>query len=97
MAPPPRFRCPACRYDLTGQVDGLERSGGTVRAETPLTCPECGSTATLAAAADTTDEQGRGPVYFLLWVVSAIMLLGGCGCGLTTLAYVAMNAFGGSP
>lgn len=97
MAPPPRFRCPACRYDLSGQVEGLERSGGPVRAETPLTCPECGSPTTLAAAADVTDEQGRGPVYFLLWVVSAFMLLGGCGCGLATLAYAAINALGGAP
>lgn len=91
-----RFRCPACRYDLTGHVAGLEHAGEPIRGETILTCPECGSSTTLAAATDPPEEEGRGPVYFVLWVISALILLLSCGCGLTTLIYAAANSLGGA-
>jgi len=64
--------CPRCHHDLAGIFDE------TADPETEVTCPECGGGFTLAELARATPGP-RGWAYFLMWLVSVLMVLGCCG------------------
>jgi hypothetical protein len=74
----PTLHCPRCRHELTG-LPGTEGIGDWADLGDVLTCPECGCRTTLAAALDG-PEGGRGPAYFVLWLVSVVMVLVLAGC-----------------
>ena len=88
----PTLHCPRCRHELTG----LPGAGPGADPETALVCPECGRATTVLAALDVPGGD-RGWGFFLLWVVSGLMVLMLGGCVLTVLGALVWSAVGRGP
>lgn len=93
--PRPTLHCPRCRHELTGlpgtdSLDGWADLGGV------LTCPECGSLTTLMAALDK-PAGWRGPGYFVLWLISVLMVLVLAGCIVSVVVAVVWSAVSPQP
>lgn len=91
----PTLHCPRCRHDLAG-LPGTEGLGKWADLGGVLICPECGTRTTLVAALDAPGGD-RGWGYFVLWVVSAVMVLVLGGCLLTVLGAIIWSAAGPGP
>jgi hypothetical protein len=91
----PTLHCPRCRHELTG-LPGTEGIGDWADLGGVLTCPECGSPTTLMAALDG-PEGGRGPWYFVLWLVSVLMVLVLAGCVVSIIVAVVWSAVSPQP
>lgn len=95
-SPAPTLHCPRCRHDLSGLPGAGLNAGLGADPTALLTCPECGTPTTVLAALDSPGG-GRGWGYFVLWVVSVLMVLLLGGCVLAIIGSLVWSAMGPSP